>query len=100
MGDDEEMGYESRAENVGPYQFVWPDGEDYFDGEYQEDADKTDIPMTSISNNKVGRPSLEDEQNNPLIPKESYQVKSQKGQNGKLRPLGGELSQQEIERRQ
>ena len=34
MGDDEEMGYESRAENVGPYQFVWPDGEDYFDGEY------------------------------------------------------------------
>lgn len=74
MGDDEEMGYESRAENVGPYQFVWPDGEDYFDGGYQEDADKTDIPLTSMTN-KVGRngvPSLEDEQNEPLIPKESY----------------------------
>ena len=72
MSEDDEMGYESLAENVGPYQFVWPDGEDHFGDGNKEDADKTDIPMASMSNNKVGRPSLEDEQNNPLIPKESY----------------------------
>ena len=51
IGFDEEMGYEIRAEQVGPYQYVWPDGEDYYSG-IKPDGDKTDIPLTNI--NKVG----------------------------------------------
>ena len=68
FGNDEEMGSDSRAEKVGPYQFVWTEGEDYYDGIFDGDADKTDVP----SLNKVGRGFKEnDDERVPLISKDS-----------------------------
>ena len=40
----------TRAEKVGPYQFVWADGEDYYNGSGIDDVDATDA-----STSKVGR---------------------------------------------
>ena len=45
------VGYsEMRAEKVGPFQFVWADGEDYYNGCGIDDTDATDV-----STAKVGR---------------------------------------------
>ena len=41
---------DTRAEKVGPYQFVWADGEDYYNGSGIDDVDATDA-----STSKVGR---------------------------------------------
>ena len=48
--NDKEMGIlsgvsNSRSEKVGPYQFIWADGEDSYEGiGLRDDIDATDIP--------------------------------------------------------
>ena len=59
---DEEMGGDAgfsgtRAEKVGPYQFVWAEGEDYYNGCGIDETDATDV-----STSKVGRNSQENEE--------------------------------------
>lgn len=69
--DDEEMGRaiglsEHRDEKVGPYQFVWPDGEDYYNGIDLDDSTRT----ADLSTSKVGRKhysALDNEEREPLI---------------------------------
>ena len=56
---DEEMGLgsfsETHADKVGPYQFVWADGEDFYNGYSIDDTEKTDV-----STSKVGRNGSQD----------------------------------------
>ena len=52
---DQEMGYMSgisqvRSEKVGPYQFVWADGEDFYNGVAGENIDATDVPSRADEN--------------------------------------------------
>ena len=44
-------GSESRAEKVGPYQFIWTNGEDFYNGCGADGADAT----ADFSTSKVGR---------------------------------------------
>ena len=49
------MGYmsgisQARSEKVGPYQFVWADGDDSYNGAVGENIDVTDVPSRADEN--------------------------------------------------
>ena len=55
-GGDQEMGHlsggisQARSEKVGPYQFVWADGADSYNGAAGDNIDATDVPSRADEN--------------------------------------------------
>ena len=41
---------QARSEKVGPYQFVWADGDDSYNGAVGENIDVTDVPSRADEN--------------------------------------------------